>query len=156
MSANEADKAISTAAEAERAIANLNTIMDSLIETVTEETARVGKGRLREALALDSRKSELATRFVAESTRVKAAHGLIARSLPQALDALRSRHTAFQALLHRNLTVVATAHAVSEGIIRGVSTELARRRAPSTYGATGRVNAPGQRSGQPIAISRTL
>ena len=43
---------------------------------------------------------------------------------------MRERHTAFQALLQTNMTVLATAHAVSEGIIRGVSGELARKRAP--------------------------
>ena len=69
---------------------------------------------------------------------------------------MRERHAAFQALLQTNLTVLATAHAVSEGIIRGVSGELARKQAPSTYGATGRANAPSAKASQPLAISRTL
>ena len=73
----------------------------------------------------------------------------------------RSRHcssgiTAFQTLLQKNLTVLATAHAVSEGIIRGVSDELARKRAPSTYGASGRANTPNPQACQPLALSRTL
>ena len=61
-----------------------------------------------------------------------------------------------QVLLQTNMTVLATAHAVSEGIIRGVSGELAKKRTPSTYGATGRANAPGPRAGQPIAVSKAL
>ena len=69
---------------------------------------------------------------------------------------MRKRHDAFQALLQINLTVLATAHAVSEGIIRGVSGELARKRAPSTYGASGRANAPSAKASQPLAVSRTL
>jgi hypothetical protein len=52
--------------------------------------------------------------------------------------------------------VLATAHAVSEGIIRGVSGELARKQSPSTYGATGRTNAPNNKRSQPLAISRSL
>jgi hypothetical protein len=52
--------------------------------------------------------------------------------------------------------VLATAHAVSEGIIRGVSGEMARRQTPSTYGASGRTNTPGPKTAPPIAISRTL
>ena len=147
---------IGTAAEAERAIANLNTIMDSLIETVEQETAHMRKGRLREALALEPQKQDLSLRFAAETTRIKAAQGTIAKALPQALEALRQRHTAFQALLQKNLTVIATAHAVSEGIIRGVSGELTRRQTPSTYGASGRANAPKPKTAQPLAISRTL
>ena len=156
MSATEADKAISPAAEAERAIANLNTIMDSLIETVEEETAHMRKGRLHEAVALEPRKTELAQRYVAESARVNTARPAIAKALPQALAALRERHAAFQSLLQTNLTVIATAHAVSEGIIRGVSGEMNRRQAPSTYGASGRANGPAPRTSQPLAVSRSL
>lgn len=147
---------IGNAAEAERVIDSLNTIMDRLIETVEAETAHIRKGRLRDALALETQKQELAVRYAAESGRVKVAQGMLAKSLPQALANLRERHAAFQALLQTNLTVLATAHAVSEGIIRGVSGEMARKQAPSTYGAGGRTNAPGPRAGQPLAVSRTL
>ncbi|HEY4980585.1 MAG TPA: hypothetical protein VII24_01310 [Pseudolabrys sp.] len=156
MSARSADTPIASAGEAERVIANLNTIMDRLVETVEEETARVRAGRLADAAELAEGKAELGRRYAVESERVTAARELIARSLPDALDALRKRHTTFQALLQTNLTVLATAHAVSEGIIRGVSGELARKRAPSTYGATGRANAPSAKASQPLAISRTL
>ena len=65
-----------------------------------------------------------------------------------------TRH--FRPLLQTNLTVLATAHAVSEGIIRGVSGELARKRTPSTYGASGRANGPAAKASQPLAFSRTL
>lgn len=147
---------IASAGEAERAIANLNKIMDRLIDTVEEETARLREGRLRDAVELDEAKVELARAYAAESDRVKSARDLIAQSLPEALDALRERHDAFHALLQKNLTVLATAHAVSEGIIRGVSGELARKAAPSTYGASGRANAPSSKTSQPLAISRTL
>jgi hypothetical protein len=111
---------------------------------------------LRDALALETQKQELAARYAAESARVKLSQQTIAQALPQALEALRRRHAAFQSLLQTNLTVVATAHAVSEGIIRGVSGELAKRSTPSTYGASGRANAPGARGGQPLAVSRSL
>ncbi len=147
---------IASHGEAEQAIANLNKIMDRLMETVEEETARVRAGRLHDAVELDEAKVELARAYAAESERVKSARGLIAQSLPEALDRLRQRHDAFQTLLQKNLTVLATAHAVSEGIIRGVSGELARKRAPSTYGASGRANAPSSKTSQPMAVSRTL
>jgi hypothetical protein len=149
-------RTIDTAAEAEHAIENLNLIMNRLIETIEEETAYIRKGRLRDALALEPQKHDLSLRYAAESGRVQAAQKTIAASLPQALEALRQRHAAFQAVLQTNLTVIATAHAVSEGIIRGVSGELARRQVPSTYGVSGRANAPGPRTAPPIAISRTL
>ena len=55
-----------------------------------------------------------------------------------------------------NLTVLATAHAVSESIMRGVSTELARKATPQGYGASGRATAPAASSQQPLTVSRVL
>lgn len=148
--------AIASPGEAEQAIANLETIMDRLVATVESETAHMRAGRLREALALDKDKSGLARSYVLESARLRDARDLIARSLPQALARLRARHRRFQAMLQTNLTVLATAHAVAEGIIRGVSGELARKRSPSTYGASGRANAPSAKTAQPMAVSKSL
>lgn len=142
--------------EAQAVIAQLNTIMDRLVETVEEETARVRAGRLGQAVELEATKAELARHYVAESERLKSVKDTVAQSLPQALEALRNRHEAFQALLKTNLTVLATAHAVSEGIIRGVSGELARKKAPTTYGASGRPNGVSAKASQPLAISRSL
>jgi hypothetical protein len=156
VSARSTNAQIASAGEAERVIANLTTIMDRLVETVAEETAHVRAGRLREAANLAETKADLARCYTAESARVTAARALIARLPPALRDALRERHEAFKALLQTNLTVLATAHAVSEGIIRGVSEELARKRAPSTYGASGRANAPSAKASQPLALSRSL
>jgi hypothetical protein len=150
------EKPIASAAEAEHAIANLNKIMDRLTETVEEETARVRAGKLRDAVELEGPKHELSLLFTAEIQRVKAARAIIAQSLPEALDKLRRRHDAFQSLLQTNLTVLATAHAVSEGIIRGVSGELARKAAPSTYGANGRANLPSSKTSPPMSVCRSL
>lgn len=142
--------------EVEQTIDTLNAIADRLAETIEQETRHVRAGRLREAADLGDTKAELARHYAAESSRLIAYRALIAHNQPEAYAALRDRHIAFQALLQANMTVLATAHAVSEGIIRGVSGELARKRAPSTYGASGRANLPGTRANQPIAICRTL
>ncbi len=61
-------------------------------------------------------------------------------------------------MLQINLTVLATAHAVSEGIVRGVNAEIQRRNIPNTYTAAGQRAAPGPRNitplvGQPLAVS---
>ena len=156
MTATLPQDAFAGAGEAERAIETLNAITDRLVETIEQETTHVRAGRLRDAADLGEAKAELVRHYAAESARLVANRALIARSLPEAYAALRERHAAFQALLQTNMTVLATAHAVSEGIIRGVSGELARKRAPSTYGASGRANAPGAKANQPMAICRTL
>jgi hypothetical protein len=151
-----ADTPIVSASEAELAIANLNKTMERLAEVVAEETVRVSAGELGASNELEEIKAELARRYVAGTDLVKGGKAVIAKSLPQALGELRRRHEAFQTLLQTNLTVLATAHAVSEGIIRGVSGELARKQAPSTYGATGRANTPSSKTSLPLAISRKL
>ena len=59
-------------------------------------------------------------------------------------------------MLQINLTVLATAHAVSESIVRGVNSEVQRRNIPNTYTAAGRRATPGPRHITPIAVSRSL
>ncbi len=156
MSSREARILIADADQAEKAVVDLEYIMDQLEHAVTEETARVRAGRLRNAMEMGETKTEFARLYAVESERVKAAKDTIAQLSPGALDRLRRRHDSFQSLLRTNLTVLATAHAVSEGIIRGVSGELARKQAPSTYGATGRAQVPSSKASPPLAVSRTL
>jgi len=136
MSSAQARIVIANANEAEKAIANLEGIMDQLERAVSDETKYVRAGRLREAVTLDEAKTAVARLYVVESDRIKAAKDAIAQLVPEALHRLRQRHDSFQGLLRTNLTVLATAHAVSEGIMRGVTNELARKSTPAVYGAS--------------------
>jgi hypothetical protein len=52
--------------------------------------------------------------------------------------------------------MLATAHAVSEGIGRGVNTELRRRNVPNTYTAAGQRAASSPRNISLLALSRSL
>jgi hypothetical protein len=156
MSASEPRNTIVNASTAEKAIADLEGIMDLLEQTLAEETARVRAGKLSDAGSLSEAKLEFARLYAIESGRVRSARDAIVRWIPDAFDRLRKRHNKFQDLLRTNLTVLATAHAVSEGIIRGVSGELARKQAPSTYGANGRALSPSTKASQPLALSRSL
>ena len=147
---------IASVGEAEQAIANLGVIIDRLTETIDQETALVRAGRMLKAGEMEERKSALASAFTAETVRLANGREFILRATPDAVVRLRERHIAFQRLLQTNMTVLATAHAVSEGIIRGVSGELARTAAPQTYGASGRANGPSPCASQPLALSRKL
>ena len=77
------------------------------------------------------------------------------RYAPDLLKDIQLRHERFRALLQINLTVLATAHAVAEGLVRGVSVELVRKSSPQVYTASGR-NAAGPRAAPPMAVSRQL
>jgi hypothetical protein len=143
-------------AEAEALIKHLLDVMDALLGTVDEETELVRTGRLVEAAKLEPTKAELSLMYIADTTRIKASRSYLARTAPAIVDDLRQRHDLFKALLQINLTVLATAHAVSESIMRGVSQELARKATPQAYGASGKATAPPVSSHQPLTVSRVL
>jgi hypothetical protein len=147
---------IETAAEAENLVRHLLAAMDALVATVGEETAFVRAGKLKDAAALETTKTELTRLYIADTAQVKANLAVISREVPDLLAALRKQHDTFNALLQINLTVLATAHAVSEGLIRGAAAEVARKAAPQTYGMSGRPTAPPKGAAQPVSISRTL
>jgi hypothetical protein len=129
-------------------------VMDALLATLAEETASVRAGRLREANALAARKAELAGLYVAGAARIKANAGFVSARLPDLAAALRQRHEAFQAALAHSMAVLATVHAVAEGLIRGAAEQAARRTAPQTYGASGKAVIPNAYAAQPIAVAR--
>jgi hypothetical protein len=80
----------------------------------------------------------------------------MSRSAPELLQALHRHHDTFRAMLQINLTVLATAHAVSENVVRSVNAEMQRRNIPNTYTAQGRRAAPGPRHITPLSVSRSL
>jgi hypothetical protein len=152
----EPTRPVASPGEAEALIRHLLDVMDALLGTVEEETELVRAGKLNEASKLEPTKAELSRMYIADTTRIKASQGYLVRTTPGMVDDLRERHDEFRALLQMNLTVLATAHAVSESIMRGVSNELARKATPQAYGATGRATAPPVSSQQPLTVSRVL
>ncbi len=146
---------ITTPADAQKLVVHLMNLMDVMLNTVEQETALVRAGHLKDAAALEATKAELARQYVADTNRLKANSGALTKHVPQLVDALRKRHETFQAILQMNLTVLATAHAVSEGLIRGAAAEAAREAAPQTYGRSGQANAPSRNMPMPVSINRT-
>jgi flagellar biosynthesis/type III secretory pathway chaperone len=147
---------IKTAAEAEAAIDDLAALIEKLTGVLEEETALIRAGRVRNATALEPAKSELAGRLFAASQRLKAAANILKQTAPARRTALVQLQEKFRVILQKNMIVLATAHAVSEGIMRKLSGQLARKASPQVYGATGRAAAPNPRHGRPLAVSRTL
>ena len=147
---------ITSTAEAENLVRHLLAAMDALVATVEQETVLVRAGKLREAGGLEEKKAELGRIYAADTAQVKANLPVLSKQVPELLAVLRKQHDTFNALLQINLTVLATAHAVSEGLIRGVHSEVARKNAPQTYGASGRTAAPPRGMATPVSVSRTL
>jgi hypothetical protein len=147
---------VASAADGEALIKHLMEVMDALLGIVEEETALVRAGKIGEAAKLEATKAELSRMYVVDSARIKASQIYLDRVTPAMAADLRQRHDLFRAVLQMNLTVLATAHAVSESIMRGVSSELTRKATPQAYGASGRALAPAPANMQPLTLSRVL
>ena len=148
--------AATTAAEARKLADALMDVMNGLLSVIEQETALVRAGKLREAMQLGPKKTELSRRYVAVVGQMKASQKYLSQQAPDLLKTLHRHHDVFRSMLQVNLTVLATAHAVSENIVRGVNAEMQRRTMPNTYTATGRRAAPSPRHITPISVSRSL
>ena len=147
---------VMTAADAAALMERLIQAMNALVAMVEQETALVREGRLREAALIERDKADFARSYVTDMSRLASSKAALAQLPPEQTKVFAGHHARFHDLLRTNMTVLATAHAVSEDLIRGVSGELARKSAPQTYGATGRPSGPSASTIQPLAVSRSL
>ena len=149
-------QAISTPVGARKLAEDLMDVMGALLGVIEHETELVRAGKVREAMRLEQQKSELSRRYMVTVESLKTSQKYLAQVSPELLTTLRRHHDTFRAMLQINLTVLATAHAVSEGIVRGVNTEIQRRNIPNTYTSAGRRAQPGPRNITPLSVSRSL
>jgi hypothetical protein len=145
-----------TAAEARKLAENLMDVMSALLGVIERETELVRAGKLREAMAFEPQKTDLSRRYVNAVGQLKASQKYLSQTAPELLNTLHRHHDVFRAMLQINLTVLATAHAVSESVVRGVNTVMQSRNIPNTYTAAGRRTTPGPRHMTPLAVSRSL
>jgi hypothetical protein len=148
--------AISTPVEARKLAESLMDVMSGLLGVIERETELVRAGKLHEAMQLEVQKSEHSRRYTLAVENLKNSQAYLSQVSPDLLTTLKRHHDTFRAMLQINLTVLATAHAVSEGIVRGVSNEMQRRSMPNTYTATGARTSPGPRNHAPLSVSRSL
>jgi len=148
--------AATSAVEARKLAENLIDVMSALLSVIERETELVRAGKLREAMKLEPQKSEQSRRYVSAVGHLKASQKYLSQAAPELLTTLHRHHDVFRSMLQINLTVLATAHAVSENIVRGVNAEMQRRNMPNTYTAAGTRTAPGPRAVTPLSVSRSL
>jgi hypothetical protein len=146
----------STPADARKLAENLMDVMSALLGVIERETELVRAGKLREAMAFEPKKTELSRHYVSAVGQLKASQKYLSQTAPELLTTLHRHHDTFRAMLQINLTVLATAHAVSEGIIRGVNVEMQKKSKPQTYTAAGHQTAPSPRRAAPMSVNRSL
>jgi hypothetical protein len=149
-------KPMTSAAEAESALGELSGLVEKLTALLAQETALIRAGEIRNATAMEPAKQDLTGRLIATGERIKANAKFVLAATPTRCAALKSVQEAFGAVIKKNMMVLATAHAVSEGIVRRLSSEVTRKAAPQTYGASGRTVAPSPKHARPLAVSKTL
>lgn len=147
---------VTTPQEARKLAEEMMDVMSKLLAVVDQETGLVRAGKVREAMMLEKQKSTLTGRYVTAVEALRVAQAHLTRVAPDLLASLKRHHETFRAMLQINLTVLATAHAVSEGIVRGVNAEVQRRNMPNAYTAAGERAAPSPRQVRPLAVSRSL
>jgi hypothetical protein len=145
-----------TPTDARKLAESLMDVMSELLGVIERETELVRAGKLREAMTFEGAKTGLSRRYVNTVAQLKASQKYLSETAPELLTALHRHHDTFHAMLQINLTVLATAHAVSESIVRGVNSEMQQRNIPNTYTAAGRRASPGARHMTPLALSRSL
>ncbi len=145
-----------SAADGRKLAESLMDAMNALLSVIEQEAELVRAGKLREAMQLEPQKTESTRRYIAAIGQLKVNQKALALTAPELLTALHRHHGTFRAMLQVNLTVLATAHAVSESIVRGVNAEMQRRSMPNTYTAAGRRAVPGPRHVAPLSMSRSL
>jgi hypothetical protein len=147
---------VTSVAEAERALDDLRALIEKLAGLLEQETELVRAGKVSHTVDLGRTKATLAHELYTAGERLKANAKYLMQAAPARCTALRRAQEAFRAVVQKNMIVLATTHAVSEGIMRRLSGDLAKKASPEVYGATGRASVPKPRDGRPLAISRML
>ena len=141
--------------DAERLVAGVLATMGDLEKVLTHETAHVRVGRIRDGLAEEAKKSELATAYMRGLETVKANAIALARFAPDALDKLKAAHAGFGRAVETNQTVLATALAVSESLMKGVADEMRRGSRAQAYGPAAPRSSDSSKA-EPLVVSRLL
>lgn len=149
---------VSNAIEAEALIEVVLETLGSLSHVVGEETGLVKAGRLQEAMARETRKSELAGVYMKGVEQIKMNAVALARFAPEKVKRLKAAHQAFQDLIETNQTVLATARAISESIVRDLAADANRPTRAAGYGPTAAVGAGvfARPNSGPMVISKSL
>lgn len=149
---------VASAVEAEQLIEAVLETLGALSHVVGEETGLVKAGRLKDAMEREARKAELAGSYMKGVEQIKLNAVALARFAPERVKRLKSAHLAFQDLIELNQTVLATARAISESIMRDLATDANRQNRAPGYGPTATVGAGvfARPNAGPLVVSKSL
>jgi lactam utilization protein B len=143
-------------ADAEELVASVLLTLGELEAVLESETGHLRAGRLHEGLSAEARKTELTSAYLRALEQVKANAIALARFAPEAIERLKRAHERFGRVVAVNQTVLATARAVSESLIKSVAEEMGRARQPSVYAPAGAQAPRAPAVGAPLILSKSL
>lgn len=144
-----------TRQEAVGFLAELAGTIARLVRLMDEETAHLAAGRVRDGLAREAEKTELAAGFLQGVQRARSHAVALARLAPAEVAALRDSHETFRSAVERNQAVLATARAVSEGLVKAVADEIAQGSRVGRYGAAPAKAGPARRPDAALSATST-
>ena len=148
---------MTTTADANELAAHYISVMDALLDVIQQETELVRAGHLAQAAALEQTKTELSRLYIADTLRLRANRAQI--------DADRPGDDAGAGPPPQRLPRPAPdqphgagdrACGVGRASCAAYRASSPARPRRSTYGASGRANAPDPRNATPMAVSRVL
>lgn len=119
---------------ASRLLSGTLAAMSALEGVLEAEAAHIAAGRLRAGLADAAGKSEIAAAYLLGLQSCKANVVALARFAPDLLAAFRAAQARFMASVERNQSVIATARAVAEGLVKSLAAEVERSKQVGGYG----------------------
>ena len=127
-------------------------LTERLSALLAEQTRLFEARRPQDAAAVTARSADLANLYRRESARVRANPLLLAGAPKASRQRLLEATRAFEATLKRHGSAVHACKTVTEGLVRAVAQEVARRRAPPAgYGPRARATAG---DGSAITLNR--
>ena len=143
---------VASRADAEALIRRATDAVAALEAALEAETRHISAGRIGQGLAGERAKAELTGAYLAAITAAKTNAVAAKRLAPDLLSSLRVAQATLHAAALRNQAVLATAKAVSEGLIRAMADEVAKQARPQAYAIPARHAAPPRAPG-PVAFS---
>lgn len=147
---------VTTRPEAATLVRSVLATMEELSAVLEAETEHVRVGRLREGLAQEDRKASLTGEYLKGLQAVKANAVALARVAPDLVEDLKRTHARFDSVVAANRTVLGTARAVSESIVKGIVDTLNQRERPATYGPGAALSTRPAARVEPLVLSRSL
>jgi len=141
--------------DAEAVCASIIDTMRILLELIEAETTLVRAGKLVAAGELEPRKSDYARRYLNDLNVLRLIGPKLWQYAPESVTELKGLHEEFRSLLQISMTALATAKAVSEGLIEAVAEGVGQKAPPKAYDRDGTVNDARIRA-RGLAVNRSL